>query len=107
MEILDKVKINLGITGTYQDEIIQGYIDEVKLFLIDGGISLNIVNSNNVIGLITRGVADLWNYGSGGTELSPYFLKRASQLKSLTRKQLMEENLLGDDEEEVGEDDDE
>ncbi len=78
--MLEKVKANLGITGTYQNDTIQGYIDEVKLFMIDGGVSEKVVNSNKAIGVITRGVADLWNYGSGGTSLSPYFYQRVTQL---------------------------
>lgn len=78
--MLEKVKMNLGITGTFQDITIQGYIDEVKQFLIDSGIQKEIVEDENSIGIITRGVADLWNYGSGGTSLSPYFLQRAIQL---------------------------
>lgn len=80
LTILQAVKTNLGITGDYQDDTIQGYIDEVKQFMLDGGVSETIVNSNLSAGLITRGVADLWNYGSGGTSLSPYFLQRVSQL---------------------------
>lgn len=80
--MLEKVKASLGITGTYQDTTIQGYIDEVKAFLIDGGIA----ESNISAGIITRGVADLWNYGSGGTSLSPYFLQRATQLSYKSEK---------------------
>lgn len=78
--LIDKVKANLGITGTYQDETIQGYIDEVKQFLLDGGVAQEIVDADTSAGIITRGVADLWNYGSGGTSFSPYFLQRAVQL---------------------------
>ena len=78
--MLEKIKANLGITGTYQDTTIQGYIDEVKQFLLDGGVTKEVVESDTSIGIITRGVADLWNYGSGGTSLSPYFIQRAIQL---------------------------
>ena len=78
--ILADVKSDLGITGTYQDNAIQGYIDEVKQFLLDGGVNESIVNSRVAKGIISRGVADLWNYGSGGTSLSPYFMQRATQL---------------------------
>lgn len=78
--MLEQVKSNLGITGDFQDNTIQGYIDEIKEFMIDGGISKDVVNSTKAIGVITRGVADLWNYGSGGTSLSPYFIQRVSQL---------------------------
>lgn len=78
--MLEKVKQNLGITGTYQDTTIRGYIDEVKQFLLDGGVAKEIVEADTSVGIITRGVADLWNYGSGGTGYSPYFLQRATQL---------------------------
>lgn len=77
---LTKVKQNLGITGTFQDNTIQGYIDEVKQFMLDGGIAKEIVDAESSVGIISRGVADLWNYGSGGTDLSPYFIKRVTQL---------------------------
>lgn len=79
-EILKKVKSSLGVTGTYQDATIREYITEVMQFLIDGGVPKSIVESKESVGIITRGVTDLWNYGSGGTSLSPYFIQRASQL---------------------------
>lgn len=78
--ILADVKSALGITGNYQDATIQSYIDEVKEYMLDAGIDTNVVNSQNAKGVITRGVADLWNYGSGGTNLSSYFMQRVTQL---------------------------
>lgn len=78
--ILADVKSALGITGNFQDKTIQEYIDEVKQVMIDGGVAESIVNSKEAKGVITRGVSDLWNYGSGGTDLSPYFYKRVIQL---------------------------
>lgn len=78
--MLEKVKSNLGITGTYQDTTIQGWINEVKQFLIDGGVPKSIVDDDSSAGIISRGVADLWNYGAGDGQLSSYFLQRATQL---------------------------
>lgn len=79
--ILEDVKKSLGLQGNnFHDDTIQEIIDEVKEFLIDGGVAEKIVNSEKAKGTIARGVADLWNYGSGGTSLSPYFWQRASQL---------------------------
>lgn len=78
--VLNKVKSNLGITGSYQDTTIQGWIDEVKEFLLDGGIAKEIVDSENAAGIISIGVKDLWNYGSGDGALSKYFFQRATQL---------------------------
>lgn len=92
--MLEKVKTMLGITGTYQDETIKEYIEEVKQFLIDGGVDKEIVEADTSVGVIARGVADLWNYGSGGTSFSPYFLQRATQLsyKEKEEKQVEEES---------------
>lgn len=73
---LDDIKNALGITGNYQDATLQIYFDETVAFLIDAGVK----QSNITKGVLARGVADLWNYGSGDGELSPYFMKRASQL---------------------------
>lgn len=81
VELLQKVKVSLGITGTYQDETLQSYIDEVKNYLIDAGIHEAIVASSTSVGVITRGVSDLWNYGMGNATLSEYFYQRALQLK--------------------------
>lgn len=78
--MLESVKTALGITGTYQDDLLQIYIDEVIAYLKDAGVSESVINSNAATGIIVRGVADLWNYGSGGTQLSPYFMQRAVQL---------------------------
>lgn len=75
-EMLQKVKTSLNITGTYQDATISEYIDEVIAFLMDAGVS----EDNVTAGIVARGVSDLWNYGDGSGELSPYFKMRAIQL---------------------------
>ncbi len=78
--MLEKVKTALGITGDYQNATLQIYLDEVVAYLKDAGVSEDILASDVATGIIVRGVADLWNYGSGGTTLSPYFMQRAIQL---------------------------
>lgn len=75
-ELLTKVKAALGIGGTYQDNTLAEYIAEVKDFLKGAGVA----EANITAGIIARGVSDLWNYGSGGGTLSPYFMQRATQL---------------------------
>lgn len=79
-ELLMKVKSGLGITGTYQDETLKIYIADVKNFLIDAGVSKEVIDSSESVGVIIRGVSDLWNYGSGSAEFSSYFMQRACQL---------------------------
>ena len=76
MNNLTTVKQALGITGSYQDNTIQAWINETVAFLQDAGVAEGNITS----GLVARGVADLWNYGSGDGKFSTYFLQRAAQL---------------------------
>lgn len=78
--MLEHVKLCLGITDEYHDGTLQAYIDDVKEHLIDSGIPETVVSTKACGGVVARGVADLWNYGSGGAALSPYFHERAAQL---------------------------
>ena len=73
---LANVKNALGVTGTYQDNTLQVYVDEVVEFLVDAGVP----EANITDGIIARGVSDLWNYGAGEGALSEYFQIRATQL---------------------------
>ena len=75
-DVLSDVKNALGITGDYLDSALQIWIDEVIAFLSSAGVD----SSNITSGLVSRGVADLWDYGSGSGKLSPYFRQRAIQL---------------------------
>lgn len=74
--MLESVKNALGITGDYQNDTLTSYIDEVKAFLIDAGVS----EGDITVGIVARGVTDLWNYGNGNGKLSEYFMQRATQL---------------------------
>ena len=76
MATLADVKNALGIAGDYQDATLQVYFDEVTEFLKSAGVPASKITA----GVVARGVSDLWNYGSGTGELSPYFLQRAAQL---------------------------
>ena len=74
--MLTSVKQALGIEGTYLDNTITQYVDEVVDFLKGAGIK----ESNITPGIVSRGVSDLWNYGAGNGKLSEYFMQRATQL---------------------------
>lgn len=76
MNYLEDVKYALGITGDYQDATLTVYINEVVDFLTEAGVKESFITS----GIIARGVADLWNYGSNDGSLSSYFKERATQL---------------------------
>lgn len=103
--MLEEVKKRLGITGDYQDDTIQGYIDDVKQFLLDGGVNKDVVNASSTVGVIARGVSDLWNYGSGGTSFSPYFLQRAIQLSNKDSSDIEKENINENNENDKGDKD--
>lgn len=79
-DVLKGVKDALGITGEYQDTTLNFYIEEVKEYMKGAGVPESVVNSASSIGVISRGVADLWNYGSGEAKLSNYFMQRVIQL---------------------------
>ena len=73
---LTDVKNALGITGDYMNSTLQIYFDEVVSYLVGAGVA----ETNITSGLVSRGVADLWNYGSGEGKLSEYFMQGATQL---------------------------
>lgn len=79
-ELLEKVKTRIGVTGEYQDATISGHIQDVKDFMSDAGVPKEVMESEKIVGAVTRGVSDLWNYGSGNGEFSPYFFQRVTQL---------------------------
>lgn len=77
-QLLKAVKASLGITGDYQNDTLQVYIDEVKQYMLDAGVDAVVVESRFATGAIARGVADLWSYSAG--DLSSYFKERVTQL---------------------------
>lgn len=79
-ELLTEVKKRIGITGDYQDDTLTGHIQDVKDFMQDAGVSEEVMQTTKIIGTVTRGVSDLWDYGSGNGEFSPYFFQRVTQL---------------------------
>lgn len=79
-EILAKVKDGLGIVGDYQDATLSIYIADVKAFMVSAGVPQAVADSSASVGCILRGVADLWNYGSGSVGFSEYFKMRVTQL---------------------------
>lgn len=81
-KLFDEVKKAMGIMTSYQDTQIRPFFDDVIEFLKSGGARDESILAKTSVGIIARGVSDLWNYGSGGTSLSPYFMQRAIQICS-------------------------
>lgn len=79
-DLLISVKEGLGITGDYQDTTLKIYIDEVLSYMVDAGVPNKTLLDPKIIGVVTRGVSDLWANDTGVTKLSPYFFQRITQL---------------------------
>lgn len=79
-ERLAKVKTALGISGDYQNETLQIYIDEVIEEMKAAGVKKEVAESAAAVGCIACGVNDIWNYTSGGVKHSEYFNRRLVQL---------------------------
>lgn len=79
--MLEHVKLCLGLEGTdFHDDRLMAFIGDVQAYLQDAGIPVSVTESAACGGVVARGVTDLWNNGAGGTDLSPFFEKRAAQL---------------------------
>ena len=76
--LLAGVKNALGVTGTFMDATISIYIDEITDYMANAGVSAALISAS--VGVIARGVNDLWNNNAGNGRLSPYFYDRVSQL---------------------------
>ena len=79
-EMLSTVKAALNIVGSYHDSALAIYIKEVNEYLRAAGVPESLINSSASAGTVSRGVADLWNYGAGEGKLSPYFYERVIQM---------------------------
>lgn len=81
-EILTNVKTMLFGTpaGTFRDALLNVYINEVKNFMLNAGVPIDVIYSDSTVGVIALGVNDLWNYQAGGVKLSQYFTQRVIQL---------------------------
>ena len=79
--MLDAVMLAIGLKGNdYQKDTIQLYINEVEQYLLNAGVSEDLIGTEQTAGIVARGVLDLWNYNAGAGRLSTYFKERAIQL---------------------------
>lgn len=76
--VLAGVKAALGVTSDFMDTTISIYIDEVTDYMSGAGVPDSVIAAS--VGVIARGVNDLWTASSGDAKYSPYFYDRVSQL---------------------------
>ena len=81
-ERLKLIKTAMGISGTYQDELLGVYIADAKNTLIGAGVSQEIAESQEAIGAIVRYVIDAWNYDAGAARMSPLFIAQVVRLRT-------------------------
>ena len=72
--------------GTFRDDLLTAYINEVKDFMRNAGVAESVISSDSAVGIIAIGVSDLWNYQAGGVKLSEYFTQRVIQLTRIDAK---------------------
>lgn len=77
--LVEEIKIRLAITGNHHDALLLGYANDVKEYLLSAGVLPEVLESEKSIGVISRGVADLWN---GEGKFSEMFYQRAIQLSA-------------------------
>lgn len=78
--LFKQAKEAMGIFTIYQDKQLKPYFNDVIEYLIAAGVDEKKLIRESTVGLIARGMSDLWNYGAGEARLSEYFYQRASQL---------------------------
>ena len=76
-ELLAAIKTRLSITGEYHDAMLLALAADVKEYLTSAGVD---AESPAAVGVIARGVADLWNMGAGDGRFSEIFYQRTGQL---------------------------
>lgn len=86
LALVEKIKTRLGITGDYHNELMSVYIDDVKAYMRSAGVSALILDDSRSIGAIARGVADLWDFGSGNGKFSEVFFQRTIQLVCMSSR---------------------
>ena len=82
-ELLTKVKLALGETSDFADGMISIYIEEVLDYMKNAGVSAK--NAESAVGVIARGVSDLWDNDGGNVKFSAYFHERVTQLALKSR----------------------
>ena len=78
--LVSEIKKRLGITGDYHDALLLGYANDVKEYMHSAGVPGDVVDGEASVGVISRGVADLWNLGAGEGHFSGLFYQRVIQM---------------------------
>ncbi|RTE05494.1 phage gp6-like head-tail connector protein [Paenibacillus whitsoniae] len=72
-ELLEKVKRGLSVSGSFNDTTLRIKVLAVKQYMLNAGITQEIMESELGVATLTIGVTDLWNLTSGEIKFSPAF----------------------------------
>lgn len=81
-ELLEQVKLRLSITDEFHDEMLKCFIEDTKDYLRAVGITDELLSDKKSLGIIARGVVDLWNNKPSDGSFSSVFYQRAIQLRA-------------------------
>lgn len=77
MDLLTEIKNRLSVTGDFHNEVISGFAEDVKSYMLSAGVKQSVIDDKKSIGCIARGVADLWSNDGSFSEM---FKQRVIQL---------------------------
>jgi hypothetical protein len=72
-ELLEKVKVGLSVSGTFNDNTLSIKTIAVKQYMLNAGITEEAIETELGIATLTVGVMDLWNLDSGEVKFSYAF----------------------------------
>ena len=62
VDIVSAVMTALGLEGnTFQRPTIELYVAEVNEYLKDAGVPEDLIGTETTVGIVARGVSDLWS----------------------------------------------
>jgi hypothetical protein len=90
MDLLTEIKKRLSITGDFHDELLLGYAEDVKQYLLSSGVKPRVVDSSKSVGCISRGVFDIWTKDG----YSQLFKERVIQLTLIKEESIAEDDII-------------
>lgn len=75
-----KKGLNIPVDSTAFDQTLTQKLLAVKLFMLNAGVPVEVINNDLGVGVIVMGVSDLWELKSGEVKFSPVFFTLITQM---------------------------
>jgi hypothetical protein len=79
--LIEEIKTRLSITENFHDTLLLAYANDVKAYMLAGGVPETVLDTEKALGAIALGVSNLWHMGMGNGEFSNGFIQRVIQLR--------------------------